>query len=234
MDANQRCENMPAEELQSFEAYLERIKTQVAGQGIIQEIGQPSASVAQPLYSQPQRDSLGSGSVDQNYPGESLQGYPPKDIHLGSSDGGVPDSKYPVADIKGDALSRGGYEAYQVPSPPLKQPPDQQTGPKGDTRQPGFKAFMEGMVSGSGGYSVATSQPYGVAPGTSQLLTAGQDHSIGGTAGQLAGLHLSDGKQVSFVGLQELYSRVLYCASVIYVEERKIVNLKCTLCKTPH
>ncbi|MPC16263.1 Testin [Portunus trituberculatus] len=74
MDASQRCENMPTEELQSFEAYMERIRTQVAGQGIVQEIaGMPSPSVAQPLQSHLQKDpqfNSGAGNIaGHSYPG---------------------------------------------------------------------------------------------------------------------------------------------------------------------
>lgn len=212
MDASQRCENMPAEELQSFEAYLERIKTQVAGQGIVQEIiGLPPASMAQPLQSHPQRDShLGTADgniAGQNYPAQPLQRYPPKDSQVGSSGGTVSGGKYPAATTMGDPLFGEGTDRYAVPSaPPLHQPLDQQhqqTGAQGDTRQPGFKAFMEGMVTGSGRYNVASSQPYGVAPGTAHLLrAAGQDPSVGGIAGQLSGLNLAGSKEVSSVCLQ--------------------------------
>ncbi|XP_050737887.1 uncharacterized protein LOC127009154 isoform X3 [Eriocheir sinensis] len=212
MDASQRCENMPAEELQSFEAYLERIKTQVAGQGIVQEIiGLPPPSMAQPLQSHPQRDShlgtAGGNIAGQNYPAQPLQSYPPKDSQVGISDGTVSGGKYPAATTMGDPLFGEGADRYAVPSaPPLHQPLDQQhqqTGPKEDTRQPGFKAFMEGMVSGSGRYNVASSQPYGVAPGTAHLLrAAGQ--GVGGVAGQLSGLNLAGSKEVPTTGEPQL------------------------------
>lgn len=230
MDASQRCENMPTEELQSFEAYLERVKTQVAGQGIIQEIaGMPTPSMAQLLHSQPQRSSqLGrdGGSIGQNYPAQLLQDHPPNDNHLGSSgeattglkypgqllqdqppreshlggpDESVTGQKHPAAPLYGE-----GLDTYTVPPPPpLSHPPGQQyqqAGQQGDSRQPGFRAFMEGMVGGSGSYGVAASQPYGVVAGTSHLLTG-----AGGVTGQLAGLHLTDKKEVSSVWLQGLY-----------------------------
>ncbi|XP_063585654.1 testin-like isoform X2 [Penaeus indicus] len=69
MDAAQRCDNLPPEELQSFHAYLERIKTQVAGQGMVQEIVGAPVSMAQPLHSQRMPGSnapLMTGDIDAN------------------------------------------------------------------------------------------------------------------------------------------------------------------------
>lgn len=211
MDASQRCENMPAEELQSFEAYLERIKTQVAGQGIVQEItGLPSATMAQPLQSHPQRDSqfdiAGENINDLNNPAQPLLRYPPKDIQVCSSGGNLSSMKYGAGTMKGDSLFGEGADTYTVPyPPPLHQPLDhqhKQTGLQGDTRQPGRTAFMEGMVGGSGRYSVATSQPYGVTPGTSQLLKAApHDPKAESIVEQLPRLNLTETKEVSSVGL---------------------------------
>lgn len=186
---------------------MERIKTQVAGQGIVQEIiGLPPASMAQPLQSHPQRDSHPgaiSGNIGgQNHPAQPLQTYPPKNSQVGSSDGTVSGGKYPAATTMGDTLFGDGTDRYAVPSAPLlHQPLDQQhkqTGPQEDTKLPGLKAFMEGMVSGSGNYNLASSQPYGVTPGTAHLLkAAGQDPGVGGVAGQLSELNLAGSKKVS-------------------------------------
>ncbi|KAK7067810.1 hypothetical protein SK128_027977, partial [Halocaridina rubra] len=53
VDAGTRCETLHPEELQNFQAYLERIRSQVAGQGTVQEIiGGLGPMTRQPLHSQ--------------------------------------------------------------------------------------------------------------------------------------------------------------------------------------
>ena len=165
MDASQRCENMPTEELQSFEAYMERIKTQVAGQGIVQEIaGMPTPSVAQPFRSHLQ-----------------------KDPQLISSTGNTTGQNYD--------------DTYAVPYNQVTDQPYKQAILHGDIGA-GMKEFMGGMIGESGRF-VASSDPYGVAPGICQPLRGlGQDQGVAGIAAQLSGLQTSGKQQVSNVVLE--------------------------------
>lgn len=160
---------MPTEELQSFEAYMERIRTQVAGQGIVQEIaGMSSPSVAQPLQSHLQKDS-----------------------QLNSGTGNIPDHSYPQSPMKTGLPYKEDDSTYAVPYTQMTDQPYQQQVPQG------LKEFMGGMIGESGRY-LASSGSYGVAPAMSQPLRGlVQDQGVPGITAQLSGLQAGGNQQVS-------------------------------------
>lgn len=162
MDAAQRCDNLPPEELQSFHAYLERIKTQVAGQGMVQEIIGAPVSMAQPLQSQRKPGSsapLMTGDIDAN----GNIGYQP-DSSVGQMM--PPGSHMPQDNIPG---SQGQYR-----SPTGNQNDDQGNVNVNDPRY----QFLGGMIEEP--YLNVTSRPedlvhseaYGGKLGTSRPLTS--------------------------------------------------------------
>ncbi|XP_063861720.1 LIM domain-containing protein 1-like isoform X3 [Scylla paramamosain] len=167
MDASQRCENMPTEELQSFEAYMERIRTQVAGQGIVQEIaGMPTPSVAQPLPSHLQ-----------------------KDPQLNSGTGNIVGHSYPVSPVKTGLPYKEDDSTYAMPYTQITDQPYQQKVPQG------LKEFMGGMIGESGRF-LASSDTYGVAPAMSRPLRGlGQDQGVPGITAQLSGLQTGGSQQ---------------------------------------
>lgn len=165
---------MPAEELQCFEAYLERIRTQVAGQGMVQEIGgMPTPSIAQPLQSHLQQDP-----------------------YLNNNTGNIVGQNYPASPVKTALPYKEGDDTYAVPYSQLGDQQYRQALPHGDTRS-GLKEFMGGMIGGPGRF-VASSDPYGVAPGICHPLRGlGQDQNVEGITTQLSGLQTSGNQQVS-------------------------------------
>lgn len=167
---------MPAEELQSFEAYLERIRTQVAGQGIVQEIaGIATPSVAQPLRSRLQQDP-----------------------QLNNNAGSIFGQNYPASPVKTDLPYKESDDTYAVPYNQLTDQQYRQIIPHEDTKS-GLKEFMGGMIGESGRF-VASSDPYGVAPEICQPLRGlGQDQNVASIATQLSGLQMSGNQQVSNV-----------------------------------
>lgn len=196
MDEAQRSDNMPAEELQNFHAYLERIKTQVAGQGMVQEIiGAPSASMAQPLHSQ----QLGSGTganfpqvppfaaVDDN---GNIGYYPSAPI------GSNPTYEHPVTEnILQNRDSNDPF--YNLPASPRSLQPDNRWGNSRDK----FIGEMLGQhvstPSSAKGESVATSEQYGVIPGMSQpLRSLSSNLPVDNIAANLSGLHINRNEQV--------------------------------------
>ena len=169
MDASQRCENMPTEELQSFEAYMERIRTQVAGQGIVQEI----AGMLPPSVSQP------------------LQSHQQKDPQLNSTSGNIAGHSYPASPGKTGLPYKEDGSTYAVPYTQITEQPYQQKAPQG------FKEFMGGMIGESGRY-LASSDSYGVAPSMSQPLRGlGQSQGVPGITEQFSGLHTGGSQKVS-------------------------------------
>ncbi|KAG0728711.1 Testin [Chionoecetes opilio] len=182
MDASQRCENMPAEELQSFEAYLDRLRTQVAGQGMVQEIvGAPTVSMAQPLRSHPQKDS----------PIHSSPGYT-----IGQNNNHASPGRPVLPYQEGDDI-------YAVPYGQTTDPQHRQAAPHGNTGS-GFKEFLGGMIGESGGRYMVNSDPYGVTPGYCQPLRGlGRDQTVPGVAAQLSGLQIGGNQKPPVITSQE-------------------------------
>ncbi|KAK3866958.1 hypothetical protein Pcinc_027544 [Petrolisthes cinctipes] len=147
VDETRRCDNMPAEELQSFMEYLDRIKTKVAGQGMVQEIiAAPTKLMAQPLSSSqlPKATSqVGVGDANTNYA--------------------------PGTDVTLDNLSHLASNQGPVDNELYSRPYGQ---PRGlpDRRNSGLRDFMGGMIQDYHNMNLASSEPYGVAPNTSQPL----------------------------------------------------------------
>lgn len=113
MDEESRSHNLPQEDLQSFQEYVERIKTQVAGQGLVQEIQAVLPEHAQMLQSSPSYGSYGMNAGEQGGPGIPGDGL----ISDASSDssGIVPDISVtkPWSPVRG--VSDGMYDASVDP-----------------------------------------------------------------------------------------------------------------------
>ncbi|XP_042234416.1 uncharacterized protein LOC121874352 isoform X3 [Homarus americanus] len=174
VDEAQRCDNMPAEELQCFHAYLERIRTQVAGQGMVQEIvGVPTRSMAQSLLNQ---------QLYESFPQDSG-----KNIDNTTNIGNHPDAFAGSPSVYGvtpdDHILRNKNQLHtddEHYSQPFRQPGIQPDNKRSSLRD----KFIGEMIGDYGdpvnfkGESVAKSEKYAVAPQTSQPLRglgAGQD-----------------------------------------------------------
>lgn len=183
MDAAQRCDNMPAEELQCFHAYLERIKTQVAGQGQVQEIvGFPGKSVAQPLFAQQMARNIPQGSV------EGIDNNGNISYNQDTFIGNVP--VYGV--IPKDSMLQNENHIHT----------DDQ---KIDNKRSSLREkFMGKMIEEYGGpsifkgESVANSEQYGIAPRTCQPIRGlATDRRVDGVAADISDLSISGSQQVN-------------------------------------
>lgn len=191
MDEAQRSENLPAEELQNFHAYLERIKTQVAGQGMVQEIvGVPRVSMAQPLHTQQLSGSFPQvplASIDNN---GNIGYYPNSSIGNSSMYEHTPADSSPQNSDPGDPYS-------SVPVSPHRLQPDNR---RGSLRDRFIGEMLGEQVSSSGnfrGESLATSEEYGVRPGMSQPLRGlSSNLPVDNIAANLSGLHINRNEQV--------------------------------------
>nr|XP_045581201.1 uncharacterized protein LOC123744999 [Procambarus clarkii]XP_045581202.1 uncharacterized protein LOC123744999 [Procambarus clarkii]XP_045581203.1 uncharacterized protein LOC123744999 [Procambarus clarkii] len=179
MDEAQRCDNMPAEELQCFHAFLERIKTQVAGQGLVQEIaGAPAKSMAQPLLGQHPMKNVWQGSGRDSENNEDI-GYRPDATTGDNSVYGLAPDNYILRN------KNLPYVDDQYYRQPVGQPDN-----KRSSLRDKFIGEMIGDFS-----SVANSKLYGVAPQTSRPVGGiGADQHLDRVATGFSDLNI-DGDQ---------------------------------------
>ncbi|XP_071521992.1 uncharacterized protein [Panulirus ornatus] len=186
MDAAQRCDNMPAEELQCFHAYLERIKTQVAGQGQVQEIvGIPAKSLAQPLLPQQLARNFPQGSVESIDKNGNISYNP-------------------------DTLT-GSLPVYGVTPTDSMLETDNHIctdDQKMDNKRSSLRErFMGKMIEEYGGpsnfkgESVAYSEQYGIAPRTCQpIRSLGTERLVDGVIADISDLNISGSQQADASG----------------------------------
>ncbi|XP_068207816.1 uncharacterized protein [Palaemon carinicauda] len=204
MDAAQRSDSLPPEELQNFLAYLDRIKTEVAGQGTVQEIaGMPTPSYAKPLQWQsvPEMDPIGTplGNLDANGNiGYYSDVQPEGDLHgKGSID---------LANIRNNNVGVDST-TQTVGSDPITGEPR-----RGSNLMPSLRQqFLGGMVGEQRGITPfgkadsAQSVSYGGTRMTSRpLYTLGEEKGPEGISAELSDLSLQEnvpGKQPVVSGL---------------------------------
>lgn len=204
MDAAQRSDSLPPEELQNFLAYLERIRTQVAGQGTVQEIaGVPAPSYAKPLQWQSAPESTQLGTTAGNLDANGNIGY-------------YPDVQPEVGLLGKGAVDQANIQNNNVGIDSMTQiaNTDPVTGElrRGSSQMPSLRQqFLGGMVGEPGGITPfrkvdsAHSTPYGGTRMTSRpLYGLGEEKALEGMSAELSDLNLKEdvsGKQPVVTGL---------------------------------
>ncbi|KAK8748394.1 hypothetical protein OTU49_016121 [Cherax quadricarinatus] len=186
MDEAQRCDNMPAEELQCFHAYLERIRTQIAGQGLVQEIpGAPVKSVAHPWHTQQSAKNAVQGSGKDAENNENI-GYYPESTGNSSLYGVAPKDHI----IRNKNLPHVDDHTYSQPVRCAGMQPDNRSSLRDQ--------FMGAMIGDYGstvsftGGSIANSEKYAVAPQTSKLIRGlSTDQPLDNISADLSNLNIN-------------------------------------------